>query len=295
MISVIIPTYNRSKSVAKAVESVLAQTYIDFELIVIDDGSEDDTINQLKTFDDNRLQVSRLKHSGVSAARNEGVKQCKGDIITFLDSDDLWLKNKLQRQIQFHREHPDILISQTQEIWIRNGQRVNPKFKHIKPQGYIFSESLHLCTITPSSVLMTKELFQEFGGFDENLSACEDYDLWLKIAAKYQVGLIDDYLVTKYGGHEDQLSQSFIAMDRFRIYSLGKLLLSQNISAIQQQLVIEVLSQKTNILLNGAKKRNENTAPLEQFFGRVLKQNLSEEDFILQAKPLLLSDQYFAQ
>ncbi len=295
MISVIIPTYNRAKSVTKAIESVLIQTYNDFELIVIDDGSEDNTIQSLKSITDNRLRVYGTDHSGVSASRNEGVRRSKGDYIAFLDSDDLWHSNKLKRQVQFHRDNPDISISQTQEIWIRNGRRVNPKTKHLKPKGYIFPESLYLCTITPSSVMMTREVFDRFSGFDEDLPACEDYDLWLKISSRCHIGLIDDYLLTKHGGHEDQLSQKYKAMDRFRVYSLAKLLLSPGITDSQRQQIVEVLTQKTNILLNGARKRSENTLPLKQFFDAVLKQKLSLENYLLQARQLLLSDQYFSQ
>ena len=293
LISIIIPTHNRQNSVLLAIQSVFAQTYQNVELILVDDGSTDGTLNALKKYNNSRLRVFSIEHSGVSKARNFGVSQSQGGLIAFLDSDDIWQPQKLQKQIVFHRNHPELAISQTQEIWVRNGKRVNPKIKHEKPEGYIFPESLHLCTITPSSVLMDRELFYECLGFDENLVACEDYDLWLRITANHEVGLVDEALMTRYGGHDDQLSGKYEAMDRFRIYGLGKILLSGVLNEKQTQQVLLVLQQKTEIFLLGAKKRNRSYQTLLLLFQKLQNLEFSWDDFIQRGKELLLSEQVF--
>jgi len=191
------------------------------------------------------------------------------------------------------RSHPDLLISQTQEIWIRKGKRVNPGVKHKKPKGDIFSESLNLCTITPSSVFLARDLFKSSGGFDEKMSACEDYDLWLRISAQHKVGLIEEYLLTKYGGHKDQLSQHYTAMDRFRIYSLGKLFLSGILTSTQSNLAFEVLRIKTGILLSGIRKRNPDNRELIEFVESLFELNQTQEEFIQTSVEFLLSDTHF--
>ncbi len=294
LVSVIIPTFNRSNSVRLAIESVLVQSHDNFELIVVDDGSTDDTLDCLYSIEDNRIKIIHQQHRGVSSARNNGVGKSSGQLIAFLDSDDIWQKEKLSQQLEFHESNPDYLISQTQEIWIRNKKRVNPRDKHRKPEGYIFPYSLHLCTITPSSVLMKRQLFEDNGGFDEDLPACEDYDLWLKISAKHKVGLIDELLLTKYGGHEDQLSQKFPAMDRFRIYSLGKLICSQALNNEQCILAVDVLRKKLDILIAGAEKRRQSVKKIKDLKEQILTFNLPHDDFVQLGKSVLLSDGYIS-
>src|SRR5579863_5806919 len=123
-VSVIIPTYNRRAMVREAVSSVLAQRDANFELIVVDDGSSDGTSEMLADLKD--VKVARTEHRGPAAARNRGVEVARAPLIAFLDSDDLWAPDKLRRQLAFMREFPDCAISQTAEIWIRDGRRVNP-------------------------------------------------------------------------------------------------------------------------------------------------------------------------
>ena len=199
-VSVVIPAFNRWRLLAEAIDSVLAQSYRDFELIVVDDGSTDATASELAKLA-SRLQFFVTERRGVSAARNLGVSQSRGHYIAFLDSDDLWLNSKLERQTRFMDEHPEFHICQTDEIWIRNGVRVNPRAVHQKPSGDIFSRSLELCLVSPSAAMMTKALFDRTGGFDEAFPVCEDYDLWLRISAQHQVPLIPDRLTIKRGGH----------------------------------------------------------------------------------------------
>ncbi len=252
-VSVVIPAFNRWRLLAEAIDSVLAQSYRDFELIVVDDGSTDATASELAKLA-SRLQFFVTERRGVSAARNLGVSQSRGHYIAFLDSDDLWLNSKLERQTRFMDEHPEFHICQTDEIWIRNGVRVNPRAVHQKPTGDIFSRSLELCLVSPSAVMMTKALFERTGGFDEAFPVCEDYDLWLRISAQHQVPLIPDRLTIKRGGHADQLSRSIWGMDRYRILALQKVLRS-NLDRSQEAAVLKMLRRKVAIVAAGARKR----------------------------------------
>lgn len=256
-VSVIIPTYNRWPIVCEAIESVLCQSYRGFELTVVDDESGDATSTKLQRYGA-RLEVICQPRRGVAAARNFGVRCCRGEYIAFLDSDDLWAPGKLETQVAFMQAHPGIRICQTEEIWERNGVRVNPKKKHRKPSGDIFRASLDLCLVSPSAVMMTKELFDEAGGFDEAFSVCEDYDLWLRVAVDEEVPLIPEPLVVKRGGHRDQLSRSTWGLDRYRVFALSKLLRS-GLQDAKREWVLEVMKKKVAILAQGARKRGKET------------------------------------
>ena len=255
LISVIIPTFNRWPLVGEAVESVLGQSVSDFELIVVDDGSTDGTAKELARFG-SRLHFFATPRGGVAAARNFGVSRARGRYLAFLDSDDLWRPRKLEVQTSYLEQHSEVQVCQTEEIWIRNGIRVNPKFIHQKPSGDIFLRSLELCLVSPSAVMMMKELFERLGGFDETFPVCEDYDLWLRIAANNSVGLIPEPLVIKRGGHADQLSRSTWGMDRYRVEALRKVLRS-DIAGARRLAVLEALRRKVTILARGARKRGK--------------------------------------
>lgn len=252
-VSVIIPTYDRRELVCEAIASVLAQSFYDFELVVIDDGSEDGTAEAVREFAGVRYLWQ--PHRGVSAARNLGVSQSSGKLLAFLDSDDLWQPRKLEQQVTFLAAHAGAQICQTEEIWLRNNVRVNPHAKHRKTSGDIFARSLERCLVSPSAVMMRRELFERLGGFDEDLPACEDYDLWLRIAALMPVHLIETPLVIKRGGRADQLSHKFWGMDRFRATALCKLLKSGVLSEEQRLQTEAVLLKKCGILAEGARKR----------------------------------------
>ncbi|MBN1497643.1 MAG: glycosyltransferase [Spirochaetes bacterium] len=254
--SVILPTFNRNVTVREAVDSVLGQTLADYELIVIDDGSTDDTAAIEQEYG-SRLKYIRQENRGVSAARNTGVRVSSGDWIAFLDSDDLWLPEKLARQADYIASRPDVIIHQTDEQWIRKGRRVNPGRRHLKREGNIFIESLELCLISPSAVVMTRDCFDRYGPFDENLPACEDYDLWLKITKDEWIGLVPEQLVVRRGGHPDQLSSRYRGMDRFRVYSILRLLSEQGetLDPGYSAQAFSMLIKKSTVLLDGAKKR----------------------------------------
>ncbi|HWO40258.1 MAG TPA: glycosyltransferase [Candidatus Eisenbacteria bacterium] len=258
LVSVIIPTYNRRAMVKEAIDSVLSQTFTGFELIVVDDGSTDGTVGELEAYD-TRLRLISQERRGVAAARNTGARMAAGRYLAFLDSDDLWLPKKLEIQTSFMARSGD-RICQTEEIWIRHGRRVNPKLKHRKPSGDVFRRSLALCLISPSAVMMTRELFENAGGFDENFRVCEDYELWLRLAAVCSVPLLPVPLVVKRGGHADQLSRSEWGLDRFRIAALVKLS-AAGLAEEKRRWVADELKRKLAIFTAGARKRGrENEA-----------------------------------
>jgi len=253
LVSVIIPTFDRAWALKTAIDSVLAQTYTPIEIIVINDGSTDNTLDILAGYG-NKIQVLDQENRGVSAARNLGIKHSRGQYIALLDSDDAWEPDKISCQISFFDQHPEALICQTEEIWIRNGRRVNPKVKHKKPSGMIFEPSLHLCLVSPSAVMIHKKLFVLKGGFDENYPVCEDYDLWLRISADYPIFLIDKPCTIKNGGHEDQLSAHH-SQDKYRIASIANLIGLKSLSREQEQMAARVLEEKCRIYGNGCLKR----------------------------------------
>jgi len=252
-VSVIIPTYNRGWIVRDAIDSVLGQAYADFELIVVDDGSSDRTPPILDAYGD-RLRVIRQANQGVSAARNRGIGESSGTLIALLDSDDIWLPKKLAVQVDFFKRNPAALICQTEEIWIRNGLRVNPGKRHRKPSGMIFERSLELCLVSPSAVMVRRELFEKVGLFDESLPACEDYDLWLRVGCRFPVHLIDKPLTIKRGGHEDQLSRQS-SLDKYRIRSLVKLIEAGGLTLTQRNAAVIALRKKCAVYANGCLKR----------------------------------------
>ncbi len=252
-VSVIIPTYNRGRVIKEAIDSVLAQDYTEFELIVVDDGSTDHTSDVLDSYR-NVIKVLSQKNKGVSAARNRGIAEASGKFIAFLDSDDLWLPQKLSTQVEFFNKTPDALICQTEEVWIRNRLRVNPKKRHKKPSGMIFKLSLELCLVSPSAVMIKRSLFDRVGEFDETLPACEDYDLWLRISSRFPIYLVDTPLIIKRGGHDDQLS-SRAGLDKFRIKAIEKIIKSGFLSDDQHQAAVKTLKKKCDIYAAGCRKR----------------------------------------
>lgn len=246
MISVIIPVFNREETIKRALESVFNQTYKDFEVIVIDDGSTDKTLSLAKEFP---VEIITQKNHGVSHARNRGIEKARGEYIALLDSDDEWLPKKLELQMQ-----KQSVCCHTEEIWIRDGVRVNQMKKHKKGGGDQFIPSLGLCLISPSSVLLRRDVFDEIGMFREDYPVCEDYDLWLKLTSLYEIDFIDTPLIKKYGGHEDQLSRKFIAMDYWRIKSIDWILQNRKLNTEQREACLKVLAKKTRVLLNGYQK-----------------------------------------
>ena len=248
-ITVIIPSYNRYSVLKRALHSVYAQTHSPSEVIVIDDGSTDETSKIQKEFPS--IKYLYKKNGGVSSARNIGIKNAKYEWIAFLDSDDEWVENKLALQVAFHKENIDVLMSYTDESWIRNKSEVKIPKKFYKFGGEIFKNCLSHCIIAPSATLIHQKLLKKVGVFDESLEVCEDYDLWLRVALENKIGLIDKKLIVKYGGNEDQLSTKHWGMDRFRVIALEKLYKKENSF---KNLIAQTIVQKCTLLLKGAMK-----------------------------------------
>jgi glycosyltransferase involved in cell wall biosynthesis len=257
LVSVIIPTYNRADLVQEALASVKAQTFRDFEIVVVDDGGTDGTYEALAN--GRELRVLRHPHRrGVAAARDLGVATARGEWLAFLDSDDLWLPDKLARQILLLEGQPELLICQTDETWVRRGVRVNKPAAHRKVAGRIFLPSLSRCMISPSAVMLHRRLLQDHGAFDATLPAAEDYDLWLRLTWRYEVGLVDEPLVIKRGGHPDQLSRQW-GIDRFRIRALVKLLADPDLPETYAREARQMLAAKCAIYAQGCDKRGRQT------------------------------------
>jgi len=270
-VSVIIPTHNRADVLGRAIASVLGQTWTDLELFVVDDGSTDATASVLAEFDDPRLTGMHQENKGVSSARNLGIAASGGRYIALLDSDDHWMPDKLEKQVRFMAES-GFAICQTDEIWIRNGQRVNPRFKHSKPAGWFLERSLELCLISPSCVMFTRALWNELGPFDERLPACEDYSLWLRVGVRYPVGLVPEALVVKTGGHADQLSRRIIGLDLYRVYAMIDLLRSMELDGEQQAMVAAALRERVRLYAQGCIKygKDEEAVRVRELAAEVL-------------------------
>ena len=254
-ISVVIPTYNRKELLKRSIDSVINQTIKPSEIIIVDDGSNDGTEAMVKKKYDS-LKLIKQKNKGASAARNSGIKASSGEWICFLDSDDEWKNDKLEKQIIAVANNSDYKFFHSNEIWIKNGKRINQKKKHKKYGGDIFKKCLDMCRISPSSVLIDKSIFEEVGFFNENLVVCEDYELWLRICDKYEVFFIDEPLIIKHGGHQDQLSYSIDSIEYHRIKAL-EYLLSTSLSKENRDYTIQMLISKISIYLNGLIKRGK--------------------------------------
>jgi glycosyltransferase involved in cell wall biosynthesis len=260
-VSVVIPTFNRASLLGRAIDSVFRQTVQCSELIIIDDGSTDNTqelLNNLSTSARISFRVYQQKNRGPAAARNLGVCKTEFPFIAFLDSDDHWHKRKLEKQYQYLSENPDYRISHTREKWLRRGQHLNQKKKHIPRHGDIFDHCLQLCGVGTSTVMMKREMFDHVGLFDESLRCCEDYDLWLRISCRYPFLLVDEPLTVKEGGREDQLSSLYsLGMDRMRIYSLRKLLDTDMLDCHLHLRTLIEFKKKVTIFGNGCLKHDK--------------------------------------
>lgn len=243
-ISVVIPAYNRVNTLARTIDSVLAQSYKVSEIIVVDDGSSDATSEVAKGYPE--VLLLRQNNMGVSTARNNGVMMASHEWVAFLDSDDTWHPKKLAFQVAHHKKNPNALVSYTDEVWIRNGKEWPIPKKFHKPENVTFENSLGYCNIAPSSVLINKEYFERIGGFDEKMEVCEDYDLWLRILKEDSIDLVPQKLINKHGGADDQLSKKYRLLDRWHVNSLFKY--------VDNELVREMIFSMIDGLKKGASK-----------------------------------------
>jgi len=262
-ISAVIPSYNRRHTLARALQSVSEQSSPVDEVILVDDGSSDDS-HAMVAAQFPQVQIIRQPNFGVSAARNRGIVAARGDWIALLDSDDCWLPQKIERVRAAWRNDPEQVLIHSDEIWIRRGTRVNPMRKHSKGGGWIFRQCLPLCAISPSAAVIRRSTLFELGLFDESLPACEDYDLWLRLCHRYPVHYIDEALIVKYGGHDDQLSRRHQAMDRFRARALHGLLQRATLHPDDFRAAADELRNRLEILLRGARKHG-NQSVIDEF------------------------------
>jgi glycosyltransferase involved in cell wall biosynthesis len=278
LVSVIIPTYNRSGLLKSAIDSVLSQSFGDFELIIVDDGSTDDTLALVRSYGGSLAYIKQANH-GPSAARNRGIKASRGDLIAFLDSDDRWHPEKLLLQVEAMEGEPGYLISHTNEVWYRNGELLRQKKQHKKLSGYIFERSLSMCMVSMSTVIARRELFDHIGYFDEALPCCEDYDFWLRASRRYPFLLVDESLTFKEGGRDDQVSVIYrIGMDRFRIRSIIKLIENHKLSSEQMNLTVSELQKKcriygTGCIKWGREEEGRRYLQLPELYGKLNKVN----------------------
>lgn len=253
LVSVIIPTYNRASFLGRAISSVLAQSYEELELIIVDDGSSDNSKVICDEIQDERISYYFKDNGGVSSARNFGVERANGKFIAFLDSDDEWHTDKISKQLQRLKSSQRRIIH-SGERWIRDGEIVKQKKSHQKFGGDMFIRSLTNCVISPSSVVMEKSLYLEMEGMREDFVVCEDYDLWLKITSLYDIEFIDEELMTKYAGHDDQLSFKFFAMDYWRVKSMYWILQNRSLDREREEVLRNLCLKKCHYLLKGYEK-----------------------------------------
>lgn len=256
LVSVVIPTYNRAAVLERSLRSVFGQTFEDFELIVVDDGSTDSTQEFLAQFD-GKLRHVFQENRGVAAARNTGIGLSSGELVAFLDSDDEWLPDKLARQVALFHPKGAAFVCHTEEIWLRDGAQLMQKPIHRKQGGRFFERALERCLISPSSVMISRRLLDDVGWFDEELAAAEDYDLWLRITAFHEVDFIPEPLVIKHGGAADQLSRIIPAIDRFRVKAIVKILAHPELPADYFACAAGELVRKCDILAAGCRKRGK--------------------------------------
>jgi glycosyltransferase involved in cell wall biosynthesis len=209
-VTTIIPTYNRAARVLEAIRSVLAQSYTDHEVVVVDDGSTDDTEAAIRREFGERVRYVYKQNGGVSAARNHGIEHAKGELIAFLDSDDQWMPDKLARQIDFLDRHPSYGMVLTELLVVMSDGRetVGRRRASLPVNGWILSDVLRDPRLAPSSVLVRRAVLDAVGGFDPGLVTAEDLDMHLRIALEYPIGLIDEPLVRYSLDGDDKLSNS---------------------------------------------------------------------------------------
>jgi len=197
-ISVVIPLYNKGSYIARAINSVLAQTFQDFEVIVVDDGSTDDGAAVIKQFDDPRIQIIQQENMGVSAARNRGIEAARAELVAFLDADDEWLPEFLETILALRKKYPTAAAFATGVMEIRNGKRVTLRYKSIPKmcRDGLIPDYFKACflgdpLIRSSSVAIRKQVLKDLSGFKEGAYWGEDQDLWGRIALKYQIAFIN--------------------------------------------------------------------------------------------------------
>lgn len=258
-VDVVIPTRERPQLTFEAAQSVLSQSMGDIHLYIVEDGdfsfSKSPYFQEIKN--DPRVFLIKTKSQrGPAFCRNLGARLGKSPFLAFLDSDDLWLAQKLQKQLAFFEKNKDIHYQHCEEIWLKNGQRIYPQKKHKKQGGFFLKRAFALCLISPSAVMFRRSFWEKFGGFAEAFFVAEDYELWLRLNLHFPVGFIEEPLVIKRAGSWPQLSQK-IEIDRFRVLALHRLVRKEKKALIEKGYLTDLCNEairKCNILYRGANK-----------------------------------------
>ncbi len=263
-VDVIIPTYNRTQLTYEAVESVLQQTYNNLNIIVIEDGSHKfRSIARKMLLNDNRIRyVALFKNRGVSYSRNLGVSLGNGEFIAFLDSDDLWHREKITEQLNFFDKNQEIHWVHCDETWNKKGRLIKQKKEHRKVAGIFTTRSFKRCLISPSSVVFRRSFWeQKKACFLNHFRIAEDYELWLRLNFENPIGFIQKPLVIKRAGRWPQLSQT-AEIDRYRVLALHRFYQmyskEPSFSKVADEWRTEIF-HKIKILKKGAIKYNSKT------------------------------------
>jgi len=206
-VSVVIPTYNYAKYIARSVESVVNQSFQDFEILVVDDGSTDNTREVIETKYKTKVRYFYQENSGAPSARNRGIEESKGDYLAFLDADDEWFPSKLEKQIDKFKSSADtvgLIYSGFAYIWGESEDKGNKIIPTLR--GNIFPSFLKGSVLGSPTPVIRKPCFQKAGTFDETLPSSQDWDMWLRISKHYEVDFVPDVLAKHYI-HDDQISE----------------------------------------------------------------------------------------
>ena len=241
-VSVVIPTHNYGRFLPAAIDSVLAQTYQDYEVIVIDDGSTDDTPGVIAPYL-NRIHYERQENRGISATRNRGIELAKGEFIAFLDADDEWLPGKLAAQMPLFSDTEVALVYCDIKIRWSDG-REEPSFlagRNAK-SGWIFNSLLQHSYIMPSAAVVRRDALLAVGGFDSAADTREDIDLWLRIAQRWKVGQVPQALAVRREHGANNIWQITDESTRNAIYRYEKMLRTFTLDDNQRREVMRGLS-----------------------------------------------------
>ena len=220
LISIITPTYNRASYLPETIRSALGQTYTNFELIIVDDGSEDDTCSVLEPFlADTRVRYFYQKNQGQSVARNVAIAQSSGGLIAFLDSDDVWKPDKLEKQVAVFEAYPDVDIVHGDEAVIDERSVVISRKNMARHSGFITRQLLADNSVSITTALVKRRCFEEMGCFDVSVGVADDYELWLRFSARYRFHY-EPGIVASYRVMADQISS-----DKYRRFEANEVII----------------------------------------------------------------------
>jgi len=229
-VTVIIPTFNSAQFLTAAVDSVLAQTFKDFEIIVVDDGSTDNTEDVLKSYGD-KVRYIKQKNQGVSVARNTGIKNSSAKYAAFLDSDDVWMPAKLEKQINALENNPKSKACYTEYISVSEDMKPQ-ELKRLRAENSVLNDLLLRGNVIgpPSTILCERELFEELGGFDSGLSLSADWDMWIRLACVTELTFLKEPLI-KYRLHGSNMSKNVKLLEDDTVRMLEKAFAIESLSS----------------------------------------------------------------